>query len=250
MTFNLEFTDLKEKINSLTKKYDDLEKEVKQQRVYKFQCIKCKEKFGNTKDLEKHKERLLECQANFECDQCELSYNSEMQLRRHVKKHGQFLCEECDREYNFEGVLEKHINVVHKSMKIFCHYHNNKKECPYGAQCIYAHDDAKECMFGNDCERILCMFKHEKHVPDDEESEDEESDDDENDEVTEEDESTIYIKDLEPSLIKVEEAMEKVSELLKKKSNVLTCNECDFEAKNTNGLNMHKKAKHTNINKQ
>ena len=55
MTLNLEFTDLKEKFNSLTKKYDDLEKEVKQQRVYKFLCIKCKEKFGNTKDLEKHK---------------------------------------------------------------------------------------------------------------------------------------------------------------------------------------------------
>ena len=72
MTLNLEFTDLKEKINSLTKKYDDLEKEVKQQRVYKFQCIKCKEKFGNTKALE----RSLECQANFDCDQCELSYNS------------------------------------------------------------------------------------------------------------------------------------------------------------------------------
>ena len=37
MTLNLEFTDLKEKINSLTKKYDDLEKEVKQQRVNKLQ---------------------------------------------------------------------------------------------------------------------------------------------------------------------------------------------------------------------
>ena len=38
--------------------------------------------------------------------------------------------------------------------------------------------------------------------------------------------------------------MEKVNELLKKQSDNLTCDECEFEAKNANGLSMHKKAKH------
>ena len=61
---------------------------------------------------------------------------------------------------------------------------------------------------------------------------------------------TIQIKDLEPSLRKVEEAMEKVNDLLKKKSDNLVCDVCEFEAKNANGLNMHKKAKHTVKNNQ
>ena len=183
-----------------------MKKELKQQKGQKYQCIKCKEKFDNTKQLQKHKVRSLDCQANYECDQCDLTYTSEMQLLRHVKKHGKFSCEECENEYNFTGVLEKHIDVVHKSMKIFCHYYNNKKECPYSDQCIYAHEDNKDCMYGNDCERIMCMFKHEQHVPDDDESEDEDTDEDETNEVKENNESieTIQIKDLEPSLRKVE----------------------------------------------
>ena len=75
---------------------------------------------------------------------------------------------------------------------------------------MFAHEVAKECMLGNDCERILCMFKHNNHITDDEESDDEESDDDENAEVNEGDESSdggaLYIKDVEPRLKKVEES--------------------------------------------
>ena len=44
------------------------------------------------------------------------------------------------------------------------------------------------------------------------------------------------ITDLEPSLKKVEEAMTEVSEF------------CECEARNANGLIMHKKAKHTTDN--
>ena len=57
MNLNLEFVDLRGEINALTQKYDDLEKELKQQKGQKYQCIKCKEKFDNTKQLQKHKER-------------------------------------------------------------------------------------------------------------------------------------------------------------------------------------------------
>ena len=59
------------------------------------------------------------------------------------------------------------------------------------------------------------MFKHEEHHPDDEDSDiyDNETDEDVN--------------------------------LLRKNSNNLLCDECDFAAKNVNGLNMHIKAKHT-----
>ena len=44
-----------------------------------------------------------------------------------------------------------------------------------------------------------------------------------------------------------EEAMEKVNELLKQQK--LKCDVCEFQARNANGLNMHKKAKHTDNNK-
>ena len=66
--------------------------------------------------------------------------------------------------------------------------------------------------------------------------EDENYDDDDNDNV-------IKIQDLEPCLVKVEEAMKKVQVLLLPTSQ-LKCNICEFEAKNINGLKMHKKAKH------
>ena len=254
MNLNLEFVDLKDKINSLIKKYDNIEQELTKPKKNKFQCIKCNLKFESTRELEKHKKSSSACQAKFECDQCDLTYTSEMQLNRHKKKHGEFPCEKCDREYNFEGVLEKHIDVVHKSMKIFCHFYNNNKECPYEEQCIYAHEESNDCMFGNDCERIMCMFKHEEHHPDDEDSDDDDdSDEDVNDNVNENDETNesniIQMKDLEPSLRKVEEAMEKVNELLRKNPNNLACDKCDFVAKNVNGLNMHNKSKHTKNSK-
>ena len=74
-------------------------------------------------------------------------------------------------------------------------------------------------------------------------------DDDEDDEDDEDDnqneESLIKIEDLEPSLKKVEEAMEKVKMMIEKQTSILKCDQCEFEARNGNGLTMHKKAKHT-----
>ena len=68
------------------------------------------------------------------------------------------------------------------------------------------------------------MFSHdERDVSDDEDGDDD--------------------SDLEPSLKIVEEAMEKVQHLLI--SSKLKCDKCDFVAKNDTGLNMQKKAKHT-----
>ena len=97
-------------------------------------------------------------------------------------------------------------------------------------------------MFGNECERMFCMFRHDEHFQNDEEECEEE-----NDEMDEHDESDIDIEtfrlsEIEPALSKVEQAMEKVNNLLN--STKLKCDNCDFKAKNQNGLNMHKKAKH------
>ena len=87
--------------------------------------------FESIKDLQKHKKEVTVCQGSYKCDECEKSFKSEKQLSVHLKKHEKFPCEECDREFNYEGLLEKHSEAVHESMKIFCHYYNNDKECPY-----------------------------------------------------------------------------------------------------------------------
>ena len=84
------------------------------------------------------------------------------------------------------------------------------------------------------------MFQHEESDESDGEDENGRDDDDNQDEV-----SFIKIEDLEPSLKKVEEAMEKVKMMIQKQTSILKCDQCEFEARNGNGLTMHKKAKHT-----
>ena len=87
------------------------------------------------------------------------------------------------------------------------------------------------------------MFQHE--VNDEPDDDEDEQSDDEDDVEKNDEENIITINDIEPSLKKVEEAMDKVNILLQKQTSLLKCDACDFEAKNTNGL--HKKAKHTEI---
>ena len=101
-------------------------------------------------------------------------------------------------------------------MTIFCHYYNNDKECPFDEQCIFAHEDSPECKYANGCERMLCMFKHEEKEESDD-VEDEESDDEDAVHRTD-NEGIITINDIEPSLKKVEEAMDKVNILLQKEN--------------------------------
>ena len=83
----------------------------------------------------------------------------------------------------------------------------------------------------------MCMFKHEES--EDESDQDEEADDDDADEEE-------NVTKLKPMLEKVKKAVENFDVLLNKFS--LKCEYCEFEARNRNGLNMHVKAKHTNIN--
>ena len=161
----------------------------------------------------------------------------------HRKTHEKFECDECDCEYKFEGLLEKHVQAVHGSMKIFCNYYNNDKECTFEDQCIFAHEDSADCKFGKGCERMLCMFVHEEG---DECDNDEAADESENESehTNDNEENVITIEDIEPCLKKVEDAMEKVRMALEKQG--LKCDQCEFKARNENGLNMRKKAKHTN----
>ena len=85
------------------------------------------------------------------------------------------------------------------------------------------------------------MFKHDRREISDNE---EDTSDEESDEENESDRKEyVNVMDLEPSFKKVEESMSRVTRLLENAR--LQCEFCDFIAKNANGLNMHKKSKHT-----
>ena len=131
---------------------------------------------------------------------------------------------------------------MHEGIKLYCHYWNNDLDCPYETdehdKCIFLHDESEKCKFGKTCERILCMYQHD------------ESDKDVKEEVSgenvDEDTESVNAEVLKPMLETVQKALDKFENVLKKNS--LKCDECDFEARNKNGLMMHLKAKHTNKN--
>ena len=125
-------------------------------------------------------------------------------------------------------------------MKIYCHYFNNDKECPFKNECIFAHLTTKDCMFGNECERMYCMFMHDTHFQDNEDESEDKNDESDCHETLDDD--TVKMSEIEPIIAKVEQAMEKVNKLLQ--STKLKCDSCDFVAKTQNGLSKHKKAKH------
>ena len=106
------------------------------------------------------------------------------------------------------------------------------------------HEESESCKFGSGCERVLCMFRHEERN-DNEESDEEESDDESDTEGDSNDKESVNV--LIPVLEKFKEAVEKFDDLLQKCS--LKCKQCDFEAKDKNGLGMHMKSKHKNANK-
>ena len=179
------------------------------------------------------------------CDDCEKCFANQGKLDDHVTRtHPKYECEDCDKIFKYETILEKHKEAAHEEIKLYCHYFNNDKDCPYDDDdgddgCIYMHEDSVPCKFGSGCERKLCMFKHEER-DDDKESESENSDG-ENDEDTDNDDDKESVKDLIPILEKFKDAVEKFDVLLQKCSLQL-----DFESKNQNVLVMHMKAKHKN----
>ena len=94
--------------------------------------------------------------------------------------------------------------VVHEKMKIYYHYYNNNKECPFKDQCIYAYIKKKE----NQCEIMYCMFKHDKRFQNNQEESDDENDESECNEISYVDVDTVRLADIEPVIAKVELTIE------------------------------------------
>ena len=92
----------------------------------------------------------------FKCDQCTKEFNEEWKMKAHKKKHKKFQCEQCEKNFESLDIKKKHVLIYHENTKLYCHFFNNGKTCPYDERCVFMHEDSKIC------ERESCMFKHRK----------------------------------------------------------------------------------------
>ena len=244
MSLKKQFNELHKKVDDLVEQHSDVikkyEKQMTNLKKTNFKCRNCDEKFRNLKELKEHKEGNCG-DSSFKCDECDKGFKDQNKLDDHVSKaHVKYDCEECGQEFKYEATLEKHQEAVHGDVILYCHYFNNDKDCPFDEQCIFLHEESVKCKFDGVCERKLCMYKHNMK---EEENEDDTVSDNE-DEVALE---NICVEDIRPVLEKFKKSVENFEAILQKCS--VKCKHCDFEAKDSNGLNMHVKAKHQNVNK-
>ena len=176
-------------------------------------------------------------------------FKEEWMLSAHMKTHEQYRCEQCDKTFKHLDIKKKHVLIQHENAKLYCHFYNNQKTCPYEDECIFLHEDAKFCKYDQMCERNFCMFKHK--------SNDESKNDEDNDEFeNKNDDDTVHGDevDQEGDNDKLEEfGNDKDDETMNRTfSNPsqdtslkkFECENCDFRAESKSDLNNHKTAIH------
>ena len=72
-----------------------------------------------------------------------------------------YSCEVCEKTFQCEDIMSKHQNLAHENLKLYCNYFNNSKNCPFKEDCVFLHMVSKNCKFGIECDRKMCMFRHE-----------------------------------------------------------------------------------------
>ena len=82
----------------------------------------------------------------------------------HISEHNtpkEFKCDICEKSFYLEWRLRKHLENHKDTLKVFCHYFNNEKVCPFEEiGCKFIHKDSKPCKNGGKCEKKLCQFRH------------------------------------------------------------------------------------------
>ena len=78
-----------------------------------------------------------------------------------MKNHVKFQCDQCSKTFKYLDVKNKHNQISHGNLKLYCHFYNNMKTCPFEEECVFLHEDADLCRYGDLCERNFCMFRHE-----------------------------------------------------------------------------------------
>ena len=109
-----------------------------------------------------------------------MHFDEKWKFKAHKKTCKQYSCDQCDKIYKTENTHEKHTKIAHEQIKIYCHYFNNEKPCPYNEECIFIHEKTDVCKYGENCGRTLCMFQHEESEDSSDSDDEDSSDNDEN----------------------------------------------------------------------
>ena len=184
-----ELTDMKTKMAELLRLCNNIQKSFNTDKVT-FKCDVCDEDFDSSNDLKKHiKNSHRSNQEALQCVGCKRDFNEKWKLDAHTKSHCKYSCDICSETFRSEAIKANHIKVAHKKIRLFCHYFNNRKTCPFESECVFLHEEAELCRYGAGCERINCMFKHIvlEFSANENEDEDDEIDEKEDDDQTEDD---------------------------------------------------------------
>ena len=232
-----ELDQLKSKFDILASKCERLEEKCGERKSHIFKCDKCDEEFTRKKDLQKHKKKHMSCLPGpFQCDECDSTFNEEWKREAHKKNHGTNKCDHCDKNFKFKVNLKKHIEASHGTVKLYCHFYNNDDECPFDSECIFAHEDADICKYVEACERINCMYKHERKTNESEDGYNEEDDNEDDDN----DECEIFV--CNPCLLETEDEAKYDKHMFEKHSvkGKWVCFDCKWEFDSLTLFNSHK----------
>ena len=154
---------LKDELKNLKSQYENSKCKCKvgeEKENTNFKCIKCDKCFTKFKDFKKHKgEHKLENEI-FKCGQCGRTFDEDWKMNAHMKTHNNYNCGQCEKSFKNVELLKKHSKITHENLKMYCHYYNNSKTCPFKEECLFLHVEAPICKYGKLCERMFCMFKH------------------------------------------------------------------------------------------
>ena len=204
-----ENNDMKNMFKALSEKYEKLEKKVCEcVKVAKhvYQCNKCGQDFESMKNLRKHQQKA--CKSSdlvmvFDCEDCGKSFDEKWKLNAHKKNHKKHKCDQCGKTFQAKDIMEKHTKIAHENVKLYCHFFNNEKVCPFEEECIFLHEDSENCRFAENCDRINCMFKHivsEENDNDENESDENVKDDDKESTEDEKNENEVEVEVVGESL--------------------------------------------------
>ena len=156
--------DLKATLEDIIEKYKNQEKNAKENLIRNasvYRCNICDENFSTPDDLRRHiKDEHTKRNGKFVCEVCEKTFDVEWKMNAHSKSHKSFPCDQCAKSFQYEETKEKHVTATHGNVKLYCHFFNNNKECPYNENCIFIHGDSQLCKYNARCERPFCMYKH------------------------------------------------------------------------------------------
>ena len=160
-----ENSELRERLNMVQTNFDKLSNEHK---ILKAELITEKEKHNRCTNRDKILEsgkvlknpKKKSSTGEFKCDQCKKEFDQEWKMNAHERKHKRYQCDRCDQSFEYQDILRKHKLVSHENTKLYCHFYNNEKTCPYDERCIFLHEDSTFCKYDPNCERDFCMFKH------------------------------------------------------------------------------------------